>query len=132
MKTKSSAPFRTEGLFQTHLRATGIIVLEIPVPETEIFKYSLVDDVLKLDGNFSVLRTEGIKFTVEKTTKTLIGSGFSGEGLLQVFRGTGEVWLMPTKVVYEEMINQALPFGVGGLDNPIVEQQLENPENRKK
>ena len=132
MKTISSALFGTEGLFQTRLRGTGIVVLEIPVPETEIFKYSLVDDVLKLDGNFSVLRTEGIKFTVEKTTKTLIGSGFSGEGLLQVFRGTGEVWLMPTKVVYEEMINQALPFGVGGLDNPIVEQQLENPENRKK
>ncbi len=132
MKTISSALFGTEGLFQTRLRGTGIVVLEIPVPETEIFKYTLVDDVLKLDGNFSVLRTGGIKFTVEKTTKTLIGSGFSGEGLLQVFRGTGEVWLMPTKMVYEEILNQSLPLGVGGLDNPMAENRPADPENNNK
>ena len=117
MKTVSSALFGTEGFFQTKLKGTGIVVLEIPVPETEIFKYSLVEDVLKIDGNFSVLRTGGIQFTVEKTTKTLIGSGFSGEGLLNVFRGTGEVWLMPTKVVYDKIISEGLTFGVGGMDN---------------
>ena len=126
MKTVSSALFGTEGLFQTKLKGTGIVVLEIPVPETEIFKYSLVDDVLKIDGNFSVLRTGGITFTVEKTTKTLIGSGFSGEGLLNVFRGTGEVWLMPTKVVYDKIITDGLAFGVGGMDN-MVGKNLERP-----
>ncbi len=132
MKTISSALFGTEGFFQTRLRGKGIVVLEIPVPETEIFKYTLVNDVLKLDGNFSVLRTEGIKFTVEKTTKTLIGSGFTGEGLLQVFRGTGEVWLMPTKVVYEDMLSQGLAFGVGGIDNPIIEKQMVDSEKTEK
>lgn len=126
MKTVSSALFGTEGLFQTKLKGSGIVVLEIPVPETEVFKYSLVDDVLKIDGNFSVLRTGGITFTVEKTTKTLIGSGFSGEGLLNVFRGTGEVWLMPTKVVYDRIINDGLTFGVGGMDN-MVGKNLERP-----
>lgn len=126
MKTVSSALFGTEGLFQTKLKGTGIVVLEIPVPETEVFKYSLVDDVLKIDGNFSVLRTGGIAFTVEKTTKTLIGSGFSGEGLLNVFRGTGEVWLMPTKVVYDKIITDGLTFGVGGMDN-MVGKNLERP-----
>jgi len=121
MKSISSALFGSEGFFQTKLSGTGIVVLEIPVPETEIFKYSLVDDVLKIDGNFSILRTAGIQFTVEKTTKTLIGSGFSGEGLLKVFRGTGEVWLMPTKVVYDKMLSQGMPFGVGGMDNLVQE-----------
>ncbi|WP_312650586.1 AIM24 family protein [Proteiniclasticum sp.] len=126
MKTVSSALFGTEGLFQTKLKGTGIVVLEIPVPETEVFKYSLADDVLKIDGNFSVLRTGGITFTVEKTTKTLIGSGFSGEGLLNVFRGTGEVWLMPTKVVYDKIITDGLTLGVGGMDN-MVGKNLERP-----
>jgi len=129
MKTVSSALFGTEGLFQTKLKGTGIVVLEIPVPETEVFKYSLVDDVLKIDGNFSVLRTGGITFTVEKTTKTLIGSGFSGEGLLNVFRGTGEVWLMPTKVVYDKIITDGLSFGVGGMDN-MVGETLKRPSRK--
>ncbi len=130
MKTVSSALFGTEGLFQTKLKGTGIVVLEIPVPETEVFKYSLVDDVLKIDGNFSVLRTGGITFTVEKTTKTLIGSGFSGEGLLNVFRGTGEVWLMPTKVVYDKIITDGLSFGVGGMDN-MLGKNLERPSKNR-
>ncbi|MBR0576950.1 AIM24 family protein [Proteiniclasticum sp. BAD-10] len=121
MKTVSSALFGTEGFFQTRLKGKGIVVLEIPVPETEIFKYALVDDTLKVDGNFSILRTGGIAFTVEKTTKTLIGSGVTGEGLLNVFKGTGEVWLMPTKVVYENLLQDGLPMGVGGLDNTVRE-----------
>lgn len=129
MKTVSSALFGTEGLFQTKLKGSGIVVLEIPVPETEVFKYSLVDDVLKIDGNFSVLRTGGITFTVEKTTKTLIGSGFSGEGLLNVFRGTGEVWLMPTKVVYEKILSEGLTLGVGGMDN-MMGETLKKPSRK--
>jgi len=132
MKTVSSALFGTEGLFQTKLKGSGIVVLEIPVPETEIFKYSLVDDVLKIDGNFSVLRTAGIQFTVEKTTKTLIGSGFSGEGLLNVFRGTGEVWLMPTKVVYDRILTEGLAFGVGGMDNMMGDTLKRHPKDKDK
>lgn len=132
MKTVSSALFGTEGLFQTKLKGTGIVVLEIPVPETEVFKYSLVDDVLKIDGNFSVLRTGGITFTVEKTTKTLIGSGFSGEGLLNVFRGTGEVWLMPTKVIYDKIITDGLTLGVGGMDNMLGKNLERSSKGREK
>jgi uncharacterized protein (AIM24 family) len=132
MKSISSALFGSEGLFQTKLSGSGIVVLEIPVPETEIFKYSLVDDVLKIDGSFSILRTAGIQFTVEKTTKTLLGSGFSGEGLLKVFRGTGEVWLMPTKVVYDKMLSQGLPFGVGGMDNIVKETGVNKDSGKGK
>jgi len=132
MKTVSSALFGTEGLFQTKLKGTGIVVLEIPVPETEIFKYSLVEDVLKIDGNFSVLRTGGIAFTVEKTTKTLIGSGFTGEGLLNVFKGTGEVWLMPTKVVYDKILNNGLTLGVGGMDNMVQSTMDKKDKERDK
>lgn len=36
-----------------------------------------------------------LKFTVERSGKTLIGSAASGEGLVNVYRGTGKVWLTP-------------------------------------
>lgn len=37
---------------------------------------------------------------VEGSAQTLIGSAMSGEGLVNVYRGTGQVWLAPTLKVY--------------------------------
>ena len=37
----------------------------------------------------------GVPSIVERTTKTLIGSAASNEGLLNVFRGTGKVLMSP-------------------------------------
>lgn len=36
-----------------------------------------------------------LNFTVEKATKNLLGSLASGEGLVNVYRGTGKVWVSP-------------------------------------
>ncbi|SHJ22626.1 Uncharacterized conserved protein, AIM24 family [Clostridium amylolyticum] len=110
-KNISSAFLGNEGFFQTKVSGSGIVVLELPVPETEIFKCILINDTLKVDGNFAVLRTGNIEFTVEKAAKSIIGSATSGEGLVNVYRGTGEVWLMPTKDVY----NKLSTWGVGAL-----------------
>ena len=41
---------------------------------------------------------------MEKSATTIIGSATSGEGLLNVYRGTGDVWLVPTKAVYDKLI----------------------------
>lgn len=106
----SGAVLGRETLFQTGLKGDGIVVLELPVPETEIFKYKLNNDTLKVDGDFAFLRSSGVDFTVERTTGSLLGSAMSGEGFLNVFRGTGEVWLMPTKQVYDD---------IKGLDAPL-------------
>ena len=103
-KTISSMLFGDEGLFQTKIYGTGIVALEIPVPEEEIFKCKLNNDVLKVDGSFAILRTGNIEFSVEKSATTIIGSATSGEGLLNVYRGTGDVWLVPTKAVYDKLI----------------------------
>ena len=99
----SSAFFGNEGLFQTKLEGSGVAALELPVPEHEIRKVVLINDTLKVDGNFALLRTGDIEFTVEKSSKSLIGSAASGEGLVNVYRGTGEIWLMPTKEVYNKI-----------------------------
>lgn len=102
-KALSSVMFGNEGVFQTKLSGEGVVVLEIPVPESEIFKCKINNDVLKVDGNFAVLRSGNIEFTVEKSSKSLLSTATGGEGLLNVFKGTGEVWLIPTKSVYEKL-----------------------------
>ena len=101
-KTISSALFGNEGLYQTSISGSGIVVLELPVPESEVFKCKLHNDTLKVDGNFVVLRTSNVKFSVEKSS-SIIGTVSNGEGLLNVYKGTGEVWLLPTKSVYEDI-----------------------------
>ncbi|GFP77790.1 AIM24 family protein [Clostridium fungisolvens] len=113
-KSISSMILGNEGLFQTKISGSGIVVLEIPVPENEIFKCRLSNDTLKVDGNFAILRTGGIEFTVEKSSKSIIGSATSGEGFLNVYKGTGEVWLVPTKVVYDKLESS----GLNTMTNP--------------
>ncbi|MBD1370807.1 AIM24 family protein [Hazenella sp. IB182357] len=100
-KNISSAVKGGEGLFQTKLSGTGICILKSPVPYQEIVKLELDNERLQVDGNFALLRSGNIQFTVEKSSKSIIGSVTSGEGLLQTFTGTGTVWLAPTQFLYE-------------------------------
>lgn len=102
-KNLSSAFLGNESFCQTKISGSGIVALEIPVPESEIFKCILIDDTLRVDGNFAILRTGNIEFTVEKSSKSIVGSVTSGEGLVNVYRGSGEVWLIPTKSVYSDL-----------------------------
>lgn len=91
----SSAVFGGEGLFNLKLDGTGIVALESFVPRDELIEVELENDVLKVDGNFAIAWSGTLQFTVEKSTKSLIGSGVSGEGLVNVYRGTGKVLLAP-------------------------------------
>jgi len=70
-------------------------------------KIKLHNEKLVVDGNFSLLRKGSIDFTVEKSTKGIFGTMISGEGLVQVFRGNGEVWLAPTLHYYYQPAPQA-------------------------
>ncbi|OOM82473.1 hypothetical protein CLPUN_01750 [Clostridium puniceum] len=102
-KNVSSAFLGNEGLYQTRIEGSGIVALKVPVPESEIFKCILINDTLKVDGNFAILRTGNIEFSVEKSSKSIVGTMVSGEGLVNVYRGTGEVWLTPTKNAYKDL-----------------------------
>ena len=95
--TVSSAVLGGEGLFNTTLFGDGCIALESPVPAEEIIVVDLVDDELRIDGNMAVAWSYSLKFTVERTTKTLVGSAASGEGLVNVYRGTGRVLVAPVE-----------------------------------
>ena len=61
----------------------------------ELIEVELNNDVLKVDGSFAIAWSNSLEFTVERTTKTLIGSAASGEGLVNVYRGTGKVLMAP-------------------------------------
>ena len=102
-KNVSSAFLGNEGLYQTRIEGNGIVALKVPVPESEIFKCILINDTLKVDGNFAILRTGNIEFSVEKSSKSIVGTVLNKEGIVNVYRGTGEVWLVPTKNVYKDL-----------------------------
>lgn len=92
----SSAVLGGEGLFNLSLNGNGIVALESPVPMDELIVVQLQDDCLKIDGNMAIAWSGSLNFTVEKSTKSLLGSAVSGEGFVNVYRGTGTVLMAPT------------------------------------
>lgn len=92
----SSALAGGEGLFNLSLNGTGILCIESECPREELIEISLTNDVLKIDGNYAIAWSSTLDFTVERSGKSLIGSAASGEGLVNVYRGTGKVLMMPT------------------------------------
>ena len=91
----SSAVAGNEGLFNLGLSGNGVVCLESVCPKEELVKITLQDDVLKVDGNRAIAWSGSLDFTVERSGKSLIGSAASGEGLVNVYRGTGKVLLAP-------------------------------------
>lgn len=91
----SSAVAGGEGLFNLGLSGSGVVALECPCPREELIEIYLQDDVLKIDGNMAIAWSGSLDFIVERSGKTLIGSAASGEGLVNVFRGTGKVLMAP-------------------------------------
>lgn len=91
----SSAAFGGEGLFNLGLSGSGVIALESDVPREELIEIELENDELKIDGNMAVVWSGSLEFTVERSGKTLMGSVASGEGLVNVYRGTGKVLMAP-------------------------------------
>lgn len=80
------------GLFYACEGSTKIktVALECRCPEEE-----LIEITLRIDGNYAIAWSEDLRFTVEKSGKSLLGSAVSGEGFVNVYSGTGRVLLMP-------------------------------------
>ena len=92
----SSAVAGNEGLFNLALKGFGALALESPCPQEELIVVTLENAVLKIDGNQALAWSGSVTFTVERSGKSLVGSAASGEGLVNVFRGTGKVLMAPT------------------------------------
>lgn len=91
----SSAALGGESLFNLGITGKGILCLESPTPKEELIEVTLENDVLKVDGSFAIAWSGSLDFTVERSGKSLIGSAASGEGLVNVYKGTGKIWLAP-------------------------------------
>ena len=91
----SSAVLGNQGLFSLRLSGKGLAVLESPVPREELIEINLQNDEIKIDGNFAVAWSDTLEFTVEKSTKSLVGSAVSSEGFVNVYRGTGKILIAP-------------------------------------
>lgn len=68
----SSTVAGNEGLFNLGLFGSGVVALESPVAKNELIEVELVDDELKVDGSFAIAWSNSLKFTVERTTKSLV------------------------------------------------------------
>ena len=54
-------------------------------------------DVVRIDGSQAIAWSRELDFTVERTTPTFVGSLASGEGLVNVYRGTGRILVAPVQ-----------------------------------
>ena len=95
--TLSPAAAGNEGLFNLGIVGSGVLCLESPCPKEELVEVTLRDDVIKIDGNMAVAWSGSLDFTVERSGRSLMGSAVSGEGLVNVYRGTGKVLFAPVR-----------------------------------
>lgn len=91
----SSAVAGGEGLFNLLLRGNGHAVLNSYCPREELYEIILDNDAVKIDGNMAVCWSASLQLTVERSGRSLVGSMASGEGLVNVYRGTGKILMRP-------------------------------------
>ncbi len=91
----SSAVAGGEGLFNLMLNGAGHAVFQSKHPREELVEIIMDNDTVKIDGNMAVCWTGSLQFTVERAGTSLIGSAASGEGLVNVYRGSGRILMCP-------------------------------------
>ena len=92
-----------EGWFQTSVKGSGKLVMQAP---GKVERLELQNDTLSVDGRFAVARTSGLNFTVQRATRSMLGAMTSGEGLLNIFQGTGSVLIAPVPNVFQNVIER--------------------------
>lgn len=118
-KNLSSVALGQEGIFQIELSGSGVVILESLVPSSEIQQiYLQPGEQLKVDGNFAILRSTSVLFSVTTSDKSLLGSALNKEGFLNTFttQKGGIVWIAPTAPLYRKL-SYGLPISNKGANN---------------
>eukprot|EP01124_Arcella_intermedia_P014655 TRINITY_DN21198_c0_g1_i1.p1 TRINITY_DN21198_c0_g1~~TRINITY_DN21198_c0_g1_i1.p1 ORF type:complete len:256 (-),score=60.35 TRINITY_DN21198_c0_g1_i1:41-808(-) len=86
----------------TKVEGKGWMIIEVPYPASEIQKVKLNRSTLVVDGSFAFFRQGDIEHSVGFGGKGLMQkmTNTTGEGKLQKYVGTGEIWLAPTHQFY--------------------------------
>jgi len=91
-----------EGMFQTTVNGAGKVFYWSAGP---VQRVELQGQTLTVDGSFAVARTGSLEYRVERAAKGLLGSMFSGEGLVNTFTGYGVVMLAPMSNRYMTLVS---------------------------
>lgn len=92
----TAAMLSGEGSTGTYLSGSGVFALRSPVPRSELIMMKLKDDALRIDGSLALAWTPDLQLSVERTVGNIVTSSASGEGTVNVFRGTGTVVMAPS------------------------------------
>lgn len=82
------------------LSGSGIVALMLPVPEGEIIRCKLFNDKLTVNDELIILKSKKVKVSYEKYEKIINDEII--EEINVVYEGIGEVWLLPTRSIYEK------------------------------
>jgi len=102
-KHLSPVLFESENFFPLILSGEGQAVVYSPIPENEILKVRLYEEILRVDGDFVLMYTSGLSHKAGKSSRSWFESALSGEGIMQEYSGSGTVWLMPTAPIYAKL-----------------------------
>ena len=82
-----------EGMVQPRVKGTGVCMISSPVPKEKIMEVKLNNEALKVDGPYVMAYWGDLQFSVEKSSKGIFSSAASGEGFVNVYKGTGTLWI---------------------------------------
>ncbi len=102
---KTSQMIDDEEVIQLKLKGSGIVLLKIPVHESEILRCKIYKDRLIVKDDLVVLRTGNVKLAVENSGNTIIRDVSDNDDKIDVYSGIGEVWIIPTKSIYNESVD---------------------------
>ena len=94
-----------------------------------MIEIELNNDEVRIDGNMAVAWSKSLDFTVEKSTKSLMGSFVSGEGFVNVYRGTGRILMAPvvagTTMVSKNQAAETTKSSSGGIVGSVASSLLD-------
>lgn len=122
MKKTSEMKEEDEEIIQLKLKGSGIVLLKIPMPENEILRCKLYKDRLVVKDDLVILRTGNIELSVEDSGNTMIRGLSDGESKIDVYSGIGEVWIIPTKNIYNESV------AINDICDDYIEEDYEDDE----
>lgn len=86
--------------FQTKVSGQGTVVVQAQGPVEVV---QLRNEKLTVDGKYVLGRTAGIQYEVTRSSKSLVGSLTSGEGLVRNYSGSGTILFAPMPYWRERM-----------------------------
>jgi len=103
-KNISTLIFSKDEVIRTRISGSGWCVVQSPIPASDVLRIDLNNEELRVDGDIVLLRKGVITQKIDNATSSILGLATSGEGLVQVFQGTGQIWLAPAENGYHRLV----------------------------